>query len=73
MMEGYYRDNTAHTAIKEVGQVRTDCFGYKREQWLDSVYENCTVLRKLYCKKEKCNFYKSEEEFRKGCYNEGIY
>lgn len=73
MMEGYYRDNTAHTAIKEVGQVRTDCFGYKKEQWLDSVYEHCVVLRGLYCKKEKCKFYKSEEEFRKGWKNEGIY
>lgn len=72
-MEGYYRDNTAHTAIKEVGGVRTDCFAYKKEQWLDTVYENCTVLRKLYCKKEKCKFYKSEEEFRKGWNNERIY
>lgn len=72
-MEGHYRDNTAHTAIKEVGEVRTDCFGYKREQWLDTVYEQCIALRGLYCKYEKCRFYKTEEEFRKGYDYEGIY
>lgn len=72
-MEGYYRDNTAHIAIKEVGEVKTDCFGYRREQWLDTVYEQCIALRGLYCKKEKCKFYKTEEEFRKGWNYEGIY
>lgn len=66
MMAGYYRDDTADKAIKEVNTVRCDCFGYKKEHWFDSTYEECTVLRNLYCRNGKCKFYKTREEFKEG-------
>lgn len=49
---------------KEYGkiEVKTDCFAYKKTR----VIETCKVLRCLYCRKEKCGFYKNVEEYKEG-------
>ena len=59
-MDGYYRDDTAYRAMKEVGGVKTDCFAYQKRSCLDSEYEVCIALDFMYCRKEKCNFYKKK-------------
>ena len=64
-MGGYYRDNTAQQAIKEVDGAKTDCFAYKKGNFFDSKYEICDALDRLYCRKEKCTFYKNKEEYKK--------
>lgn len=57
----YYTDKTANTAINEVGNARTDCFAYGK----DYLMPECYALRELYCKREKCKFYKNKLEYRK--------
>lgn len=52
-----YSDPTANKAISvsdKVG-VKKDCFAYR-----NSANGTCTALKMLYCKNEKCNFYKSK-------------
>lgn len=46
-------------------QIRTDCFAFKS----DNPYDGCSALDKLYCRRNKCNFYKNKETFNKklGC------
>lgn len=44
-------------------QLKYDCFAY------DSLTGCCTVLRELYCRKENCKFYKTDEEYQKGMRN----
>ena len=61
---GYYRDDTASKAIKEVGEAKTDCFAYKKGNFFGSNFEICEALDKLYCRKEKCNFYKNKDEYK---------
>lgn len=39
-------------------EVKTDCFGYKNKNGR----QDCTALRKLYCKTEKCPFYKKKRK-----------
>lgn len=38
---------------------KKDCFGYCKEK------NTCSVLDKLYCKKENCRFYKTKKQFEK--------
>ena len=38
-------------------EVKTDCFGYKKTER----GENCMALKQLYCKNEKCRFYKKSK------------
>ena len=38
-------------------EIKKDCFAY------DCQKNKCKALKKLYCKTEKCNFYKSKYEF----------
>lgn len=47
---------------KEYGkiEVKTDCFAYKKTRGI----ETCKALRCLYCRKEKCGFYKNVEEYK---------
>lgn len=40
---------------QSIGQVKTDCFAYAKGE--------CKALNELYCKTEKCNFFKTKEEF----------
>jgi hypothetical protein len=61
MMLGHYTDKTANVAINEVGGARTDCFAYRK----DYLMAECIALRDLYCKREKCKFYKSKIEYKK--------
>ena len=42
---------------QSIGQVKTDCFGY------DKANKKCAALKELYCKTEKCNFFKTKEQF----------
>jgi len=42
-------------------QVKTDCFGY------DKANKKCKALKELYCKTEKCNFFKTKEQFERDC------
>jgi hypothetical protein len=37
---------------------KKDCFAYKNE----NIQRGCLALKKLYCKCEKCAFYKKKEE-----------
>ena len=54
-MEGYFRDNTAYAAIKEVDGAKKDCFAYNNGM--------CIGMKKMYCRCEECVFYKSKEEY----------
>lgn len=38
-------------------EIKIDCFAFNGK--------NCSALRKLYCEKEECNFYKSKEDYKK--------
>ncbi len=38
-------------------EIKTDCFGYNPRT------RDCMALKKLYCKKEKCSFYKTKSEY----------
>lgn len=51
----------------EAAEVKKDCFGYNAE------YERCEILKSLCCKNEECRFYKTEQEFKEGYCEEGIY
>ena len=55
----HYADKTAYTAIKRVSSVRTDCFAYVKGYLIGE----CDALRELYCKREKCKFYKNRDEY----------
>lgn len=44
---------------KKEGQPQFDCFAY------DSILNRCICLKELYCKKGKCKFYKTDEQYRK--------
>ena len=37
-------------------EVKEDCFAYDQE------HKECTALNDLYCKKEKCKFYKNKKQ-----------
>lgn len=43
---------------------RKDCFAYLPE--IGIYGEKCNALNRLYCKCEDCDFYKTDEEFKKG-------
>lgn len=38
-------------------EVKKDCFGYDKQK------NNCMALNELYCKREKCGFYKTKKQF----------
>lgn len=57
----HYADKTANAAINEVGGARTDCFAYRK----DYLMAECYALRNLYCRWEKCKFYRNKLEYRK--------
>ena len=40
-------------------EVKKDCFGF------DKTKNSCKALKELYCKSEKCRFYKNKEQYRK--------
>ena len=40
-------------------EIKEDCFAYDKE------HHDCTALTDLYCKKEKCKFYKNEHQISK--------
>lgn len=40
-------------------EVKTDCFAY------NSLTKQCTCLNELYCKKEKCHFYKDTQHMNR--------
>jgi hypothetical protein len=44
---------------QSIGQVKTDCFAYAKGE--------CKALKELYCKTEKCNFFKTKEQFERDC------
>lgn len=39
-------------------ETKKDCFGYCKET------NGCSALDKLYCKTEKCGFYKTKEQYK---------
>ena len=39
---------------QSIGQVKTDCFAYEKGE--------CKALKELYCRTEKCKFYKPKGE-----------
>lgn len=43
--------------------IKQDCFAYIENGKLCK--EECNVLKKLYCKNEKCKFYKTMEQYLK--------
>lgn len=53
-------ENTTQAA--ESIEIKTDCFAYNGSKIGDY---RCSALRELYCKKEKCSFYKPCSELRK--------
>lgn len=53
--------NNTTQAAEPIG-VKTDCFAY-REGVIEA--RACDALRELYCKKEKCNFYKPKSQVDK--------
>lgn len=61
IMAEYYKDKTANIAINEVGNARTDCFAYTK----DYLMAECYALKELYCRREKCKFYKSKLEYKR--------
>ena len=44
--------------MNESNEPNYDCAFYDKKN------RSCTALNKLYCKKEKCNFYKTENEYK---------
>ena len=48
----------------EIG-IKTDCFAH--EDSLHNPDGMRTALKGLYCKREKCKFYKSKRDYRKQC------
>lgn len=38
--------------------IKEDCFSYVEK----NKHQGCKALKELYCKQEKCKFYKSKEE-----------
>lgn len=56
-------ENTENiTQAAEPNEIKTDCFAY-REGVLEEYA--CSALNELYCRKEKCRFYKPKSEVRK--------
>lgn len=47
---------------KDAEMVKRDCFAYR----IKGSAEMCTALKELYCKKEKCGFYKRLIPAREG-------
>lgn len=39
-------------------EIKKDCFAYNEEK------RRCNALNDLYCKKEKCNFYRNKNTFK---------
>lgn len=51
------KDETLIGKIKQtIGTVKTDCFAY------DVLNKKCNALKELYCRAEKCKFYKPKGE-----------
>ena len=50
--------------LKEYGdiKIRTDCFAYKENKEKNKPPMECIALRRLYCQKEKCVFYKPKNK-----------
>ena len=46
-------------------EVKTDCFAYEKGYFLGTEYEICNALKTLYCRNEKCKFYKNREEYKR--------
>lgn len=40
-------------------EARKDCFAF------DAVHNECTALEHVYCKKENCKFFKTEEQLKR--------
>ena len=51
--------------MAEQREARKDCFAYSKEN------NRCTVLRKTYCKTDKCGFYKKRGTLCNGCPDKG--
>lgn len=51
----YYKDDTANLAIKQVQEVKTDCFAFEHGE--------CSALRFLVCKNDAFKFYKAKLDF----------
>lgn len=47
----------------------SDCFAYQKEEEI----EKCKILNNIYCRYEKCPFYKTHEQFKKGAKDSGCY
>lgn len=62
-MGEYYKDDTAKTAMETVTPVRKNCFAYCKRRFFDSEYEDCVILKNLYCRNEECKFFKTQEQF----------
>lgn len=43
-----------------MAKIKRDCFGYS------AIKEDCSVLKKLYCRNENCKFYKTRNEYEQG-------
>lgn len=50
------------TQAAEPTKIKTDCFAYDGSKAGDY---RCSALSELYCKNEKCSFYKPRSESRK--------
>lgn len=54
-------------------EIKKDCFAYKeKKNKQNRVHKTCTALKKLYCKDEKCKFYKTKKQFEEDaekCYH----
>ena len=47
-------------------ETKKDCFGYCKEK------NTCSVLNELWCKKEKCKFYKTKTQYNDGITKYGL-
>ena len=47
----------------------SDCFAYQNEEGV----EKCKILNNIYCRYEKCPFYKTKEQFEKGAKESNYY
>lgn len=47
--------------IEDKYDVKKDCFAYKTKEG----HPMCNALNELYCKQEKCRFFKTREEYIK--------
>jgi len=52
-------DGVRFVIVEKLGDMtKTDCFAFKERKG----HRECKCLDRLYCKNERCNFYKKKEE-----------